>query len=392
MYGWNHWKGILEKFPEFTKETLSLENYTWAFRIIGTRSFGKFMPYVTLFPVGELLNHDNVETYYIYQYPHEKPDASSRYSGIVDENDHDDELITSDKILNLNSQLVLNLNEELSGNSKDLEKIASLRKICAEIDDAEENEAKEHKKYRPPDMDLTENDEKVASICTGPNEHYLPGSEVYMSYGRYSNRQLLSTYGFALKENYFNYAYVKIMLKELAGNDQQLEFFSKTEAFCRFKLKKKVISKVFLRTIRGLYWKNEYPTTSFLNPELPELEIQVLSKAISILQQVLLTYPTTLEEDLNILNNTIPLRRYFAVLYRSQVKDIIKFQIQYLDICKNIIQSISQGVYTAQTINIEEYIGSILESHNTNDTYHCSDPKKLAEGVSEYFNEYKITN
>lgn len=338
---------------------LSLEDYTWAFRVIGTRSFGKFMPYITLFPVGELLNHDNVETYYIYQHNHEKPDASTRYSGIVDENDHDDEIICNDSILNLNCQLVLNISEELNKQGIDQEKISGIRKSCVEIDQKEENEMKEHKKYRPPEMDLTESDEKEASTCAGPNEHYLPGSEVYMSYGRYSNRQLLSTYGFALKENHYNYARIKVLLKELASNESETEFFGKIEAFCIFKLKKKTVCMELLRTLRGLYWKNEYPSEVFLNQTMPEHELKVIRQAIIILTKVLSQFPTTLEEDLNILTQEIPLRRYFSVLYRSQIKDIIKTQINYLEILKVIMQRQHEGQVREQSLSIVEEFESI---------------------------------
>ena len=322
---------------------LTLDEYTWALRIIGTRSFGKFMPHITLFPVGELLNHDNVQTYYIYQLPSERPDATARYSGIVDENDHDDDLLTNDSVLNLNCQLVLNLSEEINKEGKDSEKCEAIRKLCVEVDAREEHEAKEHKKYRPPDMDLTEMEEKEASICAGPDEHYLPGSEVYMSYGRYSNAQLLSTYGFALKQNYYNYSRIKVLFKELATDEAQVEFFGKIEAFCIFKLKPNKICTELLRTLRGLNWKNEYPTEAFLQHSLRELEVKIIAHAVVMLQRFLAHYPTSYEEDLRILAEEIPLRRYFAVLYRSQVKEIVRAQIRYLEIAKAIVERRQAG-------------------------------------------------
>ena len=329
---------------------LRIEEYTWAFRVIGTRSFGKFMPYITLFPVGELLNHDNAETYYIYQYPHEVPDASTRYSGIVDEHDHDDDLILKDVIVSMTCVRLYNINREINApgadRSNENEKMQTIKDKCSKIDTEEGDAAREHKKYRPPDMDLTENDEKIASICAGPNEHYLPGSEVYMSYGRYSNRQLLSTYGFALKENYYNYAMIKLNLKVLFDNQDgtvMSEAIGKTEASCMFKMKKKIICKEFLRALRGIYWKENYPTDAFLDPVFPELELRVLNNATRILNVVVGNYPTTLEEDLGLLSQEIPLRKYFAVLYRSQVKDIIKQQMKYVEIAKAVVQRLLDG-------------------------------------------------
>lgn len=361
---------------------LKLEEYTWAYRVIGTRSFGKFMPYITLIPVGELLNHDNVETYYIYQKESDTPDASSRYSGIVDQIDHDDDLLTNDPILNLKTEIILNINEELNKQTKDLEKILLIKNKCREIDAKEETEAIEHKKYRPPDMDLTESDEKCASIVAGPNEHYKPGSEVYMSYGRYSNRQLLSTYGFALKENYYNYARVKFLLKDLAENQQQGEFFSDIEAFVIFKLKKFTFSKEFIRTLRGLNWKNDDPFEAFLNAKVPILEASSLSIMIRVLNSTLGKFPTSLEEDdAKIRESGLPLRKYFAILYRKQVKEMILAQIRYAEVALKIVQRLEEGK------SLDEAVDRIEGENNHGMDY--LDYKVNRAALREYIDELR---
>ena len=46
-------------------------------------------------------------------------------------------------------------------------------------------------------------------------ETFPEGSPVCISYGRYSNRQLLTYYGFAMDENKYNYARVLVALKEI---------------------------------------------------------------------------------------------------------------------------------------------------------------------------------
>jgi hypothetical protein len=319
------------------------------------------MPHVTLFPVGELLNHDNVETFYIYQFDREKPDSSSRYSGIVDQIDHDDDLITRDTIIEPKTGLIFSISQQFHKDSKDMEKVLAVKQLCDEVDQRETEEAKEHKKYRPPDMDLTEDDGKDASICAGPNEHYLPGSEVYMSYGRYSNRQLLSTYGFSLKVNHFNYARVKVLLQDLTLDQRLKSFLSDIQAFVIFKLKKDWIAEEFLRTIRGLHWNFEMNDKSFLDPVNIELEKKVLDTGIFILTGYLKKFPTTLEEDLKLLQDDLELRRYFAVLFRSQVKEIIKNQINFMKIAKEII-------LRSETQPLGESLGQVesLESSSGN--------------------------
>ena len=83
---WAKWREVflrhLDRIPE---ELLTLEEFTWAVRLIGTRTFGKFAAFTTFFPVGELLNHDNVQSYYVYLNQGEVADSTRRYGGIVDE-------------------------------------------------------------------------------------------------------------------------------------------------------------------------------------------------------------------------------------------------------------------------------------------------------------------
>ena len=198
-------------------------------------------------------------------------------------------------------------------------------------------------------MDLSESNEKEASIVTGPNESYQKGSEVYMSYGRYSNRQLLSTYGFALKENSFNYARVKLTMIDLIIQDSLKEYAKNIQTPYVFKIKSGEIceSKNYLellQTIRGLNWNVNSSPEFFFKPEiLEENNEKVLSNneilftvvAITCLQKTLESFPTSIEEDLEILDQENTLNKYFAVLYRLQVKKIIFEQIEIL---KELIQ------------------------------------------------------
>lgn len=326
----------------------SQENFIWGYRVVGTRSFGKFMPHITMFPVGELLNHDNVQSYYIYQKNSDVPDSSDRYSGIVDNKDHDEDLHDTVNIVNLTLEYVFKLNFEASP-EKDMEKYLNLHKLTREIDEKEEKQGKNHLEnihyqYRPPTMDLTESEDKEASIVTGPTEWYKKGSEVYMSYGRYSNRQLLSTYGFALKENYYNYARVRVSVKDLCINEVLQKYAEDIDGFCVFKVKKNEICQgtfylELLRAIRGTNWNQNSPINNFFQCEaereneeivLSGNEELIFSRAIAILIKELKEFPTSLKKDLQMLETDLPLRKYFAVLYRSQIKEIISTQIEML--------------------------------------------------------------
>lgn len=342
---------------------LGFEEYTWAFRVISTRSFGKFMPYVSLFPVGELLNHDNVQTYYIYQFSHEQPDSSSRYSGVVDEIDHDDDLLTNDSILDSGVNVLFNINEQFNKVPKEKSKFIKVKSLSEEFDTHEKKLAEERESFRPADMDLTENEAKEASICTGSNEHYMPGSEVYMSYGRYSNRQLLTSYGFALKSNCYNYARIKVLLQELTQDPNLTEFLSKLSFFIVFKLKENTLCEDLLRRVRCLHWNFNLSEENFLKPGDLSLESAVLETSISLLLKYLSRYPTTYEEDESILSSPIPeLRKYFAVQYRSQVKKIILNQIKYLKIALEILNRLK----TSNSLSSSTGLICELESESGN--------------------------
>lgn len=351
-YCWKYWKSILEKYDRFTQDMLKLEEYTWASRVVGTKSFGKFMPSATLFPIGELLNHNNVETFYSYQKDHEKPNWSLRYSGVLDYIDHDGDLITSEPMLNLKTELMVNINQEINKIDKNNEKIEMIRKMCVELDNKEEIQAQEHKKYKANGVEVVENDENWMAVVAGPNEHYKPGSEVFISYGRYSNRQLLISYGFALNENHYNNARIKVLLKNLVLTEEQGQVLNGFEAYCVFKLRKFVFAEDFLRVFREIYWKVDYCCESFLYARVPELELLSLSRALKVLKDEMEIFPTSIEEDNNrIIEPGLPIRKYFAILYRKQVKEIILAQIRYMEVAMKIVERIREGTTLDKAAN-----------------------------------------
>lgn len=93
---------------------LNYKNFMWAWRLIGTRTFGKFVPNVTFFPIGEFLNHDNTETFYCYVSPTEKADSTGRYDGDKPNEDHDDKILEKDVIMNFSHSKLLQMNTHLT--------------------------------------------------------------------------------------------------------------------------------------------------------------------------------------------------------------------------------------------------------------------------------------
>lgn len=341
---WENWVQVMKKYPEkFTDELLSFKEFTWATRLIGTRTFGKFAPHLTFFPVGELLNHDNVESYYIYLGSEDVADSSKRYSGIINDEDHDGWIYEEIPAIELGNYS-LSLLSYAFNDGKGPEIFEEIKAKAQDLDIKEEAEEERKKVYRPPDIDLTEKSEKEMRIVAGPNEKYEKGAEVYMSYGRYSNRQLLSVYGFSLKVNKYNFAMVKVPISVLVTDEMASKIIFedlKATDFVKFKLKEKAICLNMIKMIRKLWWKLGSSIEGFFKAQDLELEVEVLKRALEVLQGYLAGFPTSIEEDGELLKRDLPLRMYFAVLYRYQIKEIIRNQVEYVSYAVRILENVN---------------------------------------------------
>jgi len=321
----------LEQTGKFTEEMLRIEEYTWAFRLIATRSFGKFMPHITMIPVAEFLNHNNVSTYYSYQYPTSSPDVHLRYSGTVSDIDHDDDLLTLDppEVLTW-SQLVDFTKHHFKHTHIELE-LNTLQSWALHLDTLESQEAKKKQSVRPENLDLQESDEKIACICAGEDERYSKGDQIFMTYGRYSNRQLLVSYGFVLKDNKYNYATVHFDVSEFVQSVNLKKVFVKENVKAQFKVKEGQVAWKFIVALKVLLWKPELGIESCLEARNVELEVLALGHAKSKIIEELAGFKTSYEEDLKILEEYGTVRKYFGVLYRLQIKKILQDQIKILD-------------------------------------------------------------
>ena len=287
--------------------------FSWAFRLLGTRTFGKFVPYTTFAPIAEFLNHHNTNTYYYYGTDEFITESAKRYVNFNIGEDNDDEMISNKPVYQLTCKSLLKLcvNEEISMSS-DLYKLV---KETEYIDNQEQVD----KEYSKPDPEiLIERDDKELRIVAG-NETYEAGSEVYMSYGRYSNRMLLSTYGFALKDNCYDYARIRVSLDKLCDGEKAYQVKAKNKArLYEFKLKANTLNKgiknlEFLRTIRALNWEPSLSTDAFYSPASSILELKVFETAEKIINKRISSFPTTLDKDLELLITVLPIRHYFAV-------------------------------------------------------------------------------
>ena len=182
-------------------------------------------------------------------------------------------------------------------------------------------------------------------ITCGKFERYDPGAQVFIQYGKYSNRQLLTHYGFAMKDNKYNYARIKPKLRFLL-NETQISFLGKgynPDLFIVFKLKPDEICLDLLKALRAFSWniKNHSSDSFFYCSDL-RLELVSLNKMIILLENCVENFLTTIEQDENLLSHAKH-RLFFAVsfikvVYRLGVKKVIQKQLKIVFIAKEIVE------------------------------------------------------
>lgn len=311
MKRYTQWKKVMLKSKVFTNEMTDYKEYLWGLRILSTRSFGKFCPHTTLAPIAEFFNHHNTVTYYYYGTFEASVESAKRYVNFSIGEDHDDDIILKKPCNFISWKKVLRMisRQEINPDSPMFKLVKE-----AESLDNEERKKRENQDYGKPDPELlVETNEKSLSIITGP-ENYEAGSEVYMSYGRYSNWMLLNTYGFALQENIYDYARIITTLEPFC-NEAKWSVIRNLDSSntYMFKVKANIICKDMLKIIRVLNWTDQYKTDACFSPGSVELELISLNIMARVLADRLASYPTTLNQDLEILAKCDNIRNYFAV-------------------------------------------------------------------------------
>ena len=95
---------VLQGFPElFKAEYLTIENINWVWKILCTRSYGRCVPYNSLIPIADLINHSNVNTNYFYAVEEEKCPDFSNETLEVSQEDSDDPMFDRTKPLLISS-------------------------------------------------------------------------------------------------------------------------------------------------------------------------------------------------------------------------------------------------------------------------------------------------
>lgn len=296
---------ILNKYPEFFPNEISVYSIEWCWKIIWTRSFMRSPEHSALIPYADFINHGPSNTgFYFADQKEEEADDEIYYEEY-------DEMYTNYEILKISCRDLYEINFSAIENvNEDTFELA--KRILVEADVIEKS-LKDKKTKKPQKIDDINNSDFL--IVTGATETYSEGSQIIFEYGNYSNTSLLIHYGFIIPENRFDYFRLKIQLSKLLQPLQLKHLpqkYHKT-SFLIFYFSLNELSHDFLRTIRALLWTQNNRDTSFFSQSDLPLEKKVLLKYGEILNNSLKSYPTTLEQDQN-LNPSLS-RHNFAVFF-----------------------------------------------------------------------------
>lgn len=181
-------------------------------------------------------------------------------------------------------------------------------------------------------------------------ETFEAGAQVFIRYGNYSNRQLLIHYGFAMKDNVFSYARIKVALENLLNNRQKqvLSGGYKLSDVVVFKVKNNEFCIEMLKSFRGFLWDVDvHDPEAFLNAKDLELDLEACGIMKNFLENYFRGFTTSIEEDERLLSQ-VTYKAFFAVIhkqvaYRLGYKNVIKKQIQLVKILEQILRRLLNG-------------------------------------------------
>ena len=332
---WRQVKAVLKHYPSlFTSEMLNFEDFLWAQQIVASRAFGKSVPSTSLCPIAEFLNHDTVQTYYIYGPP------SLHCPKVVSPDDGDDLPSEADHawpVPYVSLAILVKLAREVLD-----EGYALIQETATSLDNQRRARAQEAA-WKP--MDFKETEENTFRIMTGPGETYEKGAEVYLCYGADSNRHLLIYYGFSLSRNKYNYEYLTPSLSDLTSDPRVLESGGDIGLDQKWpmKVREREICMDLIRTFRALLWLPEVHTLeACFKPVNFILELETFEAARKLLHTTLANYPTTMEQDSQ-RSEQQSLRKVFAREYRRQRKLALHMQVRLLDLLTGLIEGVQAG-------------------------------------------------
>ncbi|CAD8159049.1 unnamed protein product [Paramecium pentaurelia] len=294
--------------------------------------------------------------------------------------------------------------QQMIENKKQKQQIQSYIQEQQQIQDKEsESDSSEESRW-----DWLEENDKDAYFCITTTEPIKKGEQVTVSYGRRTNRFLLSWYGFTLAENKYSsfnfrlWLNTEISKEKMQSQKQIFDTITINKLICseewdtgtikyngyeipissitkEFRIKKNKLNMdllMYLRLYLMLYQVQEKDVLITI-PVSIDYEVFVMQFCIQLLQHYLNSYSQGLDQDIKELDTQISFSRRFAIHINRERKEILINQIMILleaiiilkkykennDLKQTYISEIHNNVYQKMEIlrGLKVYLKSINE-------------------------------
>ena len=207
-------------------------------------------------------------------------------------------------------------------------------------------------------------DDNLESFVIQATENIKEGSEIFDSYGRKTNARFLLNYGFCLEDNDTSEFLITVNFNENYPLYEQKKKFFQNEyelvrrfnlnnnfyesqiiellSFLRFILFEGDIDELYnaISTSDNIYNEEVPLTFYYIQPITKELEIKVLKHLSLLCRRALGKYPTTFEEDLNLIktkkNISFNLRNCLYLLMSE--KTVLSYFIYFCEYCLELLK------------------------------------------------------
>ena len=367
---------ILESHPDFFSGGDLLKDFLWVYRLVTTRAFshGEGM----VIPFADNLNHEDVYVDYLTLssgFLHKKLTetvVAKDYKDFMNEPHASPAPMRARTHFNKLEKLIsggdfafnsLNNIWEVEEMLEEFESSSDVEELVNDLNEDDLTDMSEDKEESEEESEEEENAEaenendmenKYFIMRTGGEGGFLRGKQVFNCYGRLNNTDMLIEYGFCLLPNRYDSVYVRVIVMQMIkakNNTGKIEV-------SHIDLQESTRLRDFLVVYYLKYYKlNEdfldYTRNIILSTKeryTPAGELKVVNQADKILRELQNCYPTTIEQDHELLLRApqIPIRLYFALRnsqsgYRISQKLIIESHLHMLKTLQDIFVRVLSG-------------------------------------------------
>ena len=337
---------VFTEYPNYFPATPCLfSTFYWAYKVVTTRAFSPNEG--MLIPLADCLNHEDVSVDYITL---TQEFLEARSSGLSLINDYQDFLGASSSSCNImktrthKNRLEKYLSWFDTEKIQDMNAIWEIDQILHELESSTDEEdpihistSDESSEEEGDDFDMRfDPSNKYFVMRTKEKASFKAGTQVFNCYGRLNNFDMLIDYGFCLYPNKYDSCYIRLFKCKLVSPALD----RKKKGTRTFNLKLNQLNADLLSYLR----KRMNLKESYLDPvSSSKSELNILHYFQCLLEEYLNNFPTTLEQDLEIMNGDLHYRLEYAIKYRISLKEIIRSQVSLSEILEQVLVQVAEG-------------------------------------------------